>query len=134
MKKLLWLDDLRIPQQFYDVWAIKGNDVEVIWVKSYEEFTRWITDNGLPDAINFDHDLADEDYTPQEYWSDYAKSKAYQDSRVYKEKTGMECAKWLVEYCLDNSCKLPKYAVHSANPVGADNIRGLLSNFIEVQK
>lgn len=41
----------------------------------------------------------------------------------------MDCAKWLVDYCIDNKERLPKIFVHSANPVGADNILGLLNNF-----
>ena len=43
----------------------------------------------------------------------------------------MDCAKWLVDFCMDNKVELPKFYVHSANPVGADNIRGLLNNFIK---
>ena len=46
-----------------------------------------------------------------------------------KEKTGYDCAKWLVEYCLDNDLSLPKYQVHSMNPVGKKNILDYLSNF-----
>lgn len=45
------------------------------------------------------------------------------------EKTGYDCAKWLVEYCLDNNLKLPKWNIQSANPVGKDNINGLLLSF-----
>ena len=41
----------------------------------------------------------------------------------------MECAKWLIEYCLDNNKNLPEYYVHSANPVGAKNIKSLLDSF-----
>ena len=42
------------------------------------------------------------------------------------EKTGNDCAKWLLEYCYENDLKLPQCMVHSANPVGADNIRKTL--------
>lgn len=41
----------------------------------------------------------------------------------------MDCAKWLVDYCIDNGQPLPIFYVHSVNPVGADNIRGLLNGF-----
>ena len=43
-------------------------------------------------------------------------------------KSGYDCAKWLVDYCLDNGITIPNFGVHSANPVGAENIRGLLVN------
>ena len=59
----------------------------------------------------------------------YEKSKEYQEKQQYKEKTGLECAKWLIDYCIDNNQELPNYLCHSQNPVGKDNILGLLDNF-----
>jgi hypothetical protein len=132
MKTLLWLDDIRnpflneegkVPNSIYD-WNIN-------WVLNYEQFVTWITMYGLPDAISFDHDLADTHYTPEEYWNDYERSKTYQDIQIHEEKTGMDCVKWLVNYCMDNDKKLPVYYIHSANPVGADNMKGLLSNYLK---
>jgi hypothetical protein len=130
--RILWLDDLRNPYLDIEGRVPKENLI-VDWVLSYEQFTQWIDKFGLPKIISFDHDLADEHYTPEEYWSDYDKSKNYQDSQNYQEKTGMDCAKWLVEYCMDNELPLPIFYVHSANPVGADNIRFLLENFNKSQ-
>jgi hypothetical protein len=52
---------------------------------------------------------------------------------IWHEKTGMDCAKWLVDYCLDNKLTLPLYNIQSANPSGKDNIDGLLKNFIKYQ-
>lgn len=97
-------------------------------VKNYNEFVNYIQKNGLPDVISFDHDLADEHYTPREYWDDYKLSKEYQDQKSYSEKTGNDCAKWLVQYCIDLKLSLPLYLVHSANPVGADYIRKTLKD------
>ena len=114
MKKLLWLDDYRDPsdkEQDWMVFSCLGRDCEIHWVKDYNEFTTWITENGLPDGINFDHDL--EDY------------------KENNETTGFHCAKWLVEYCMDNNKKLPKWSSHSANPVGRDNINNLLFNYLK---
>ena len=133
-KTLLWLDDYRDPfDKKIDWMAFSpiGRDVKIYWVKSYDEFVKWITDNGLPTAIAFDHDLADEHYTPSEYWDDYDKSKEYQESQNYKEKTGYDCAKWLIDYCMDNEVELPKFSSHSANPVGRDNIEKLLISFLK---
>ena len=91
MKKL-YLDDLRpTPFGFERVY-------------DYEGFTEFISRNGLPDFISFDHDLG---------W----------------EKTGYDCAKWLVEFCLDKNLILPEFQVHSQNPVGKENIEALLNNF-----
>lgn len=107
MKTLLWIDDIRDPSE--NDWLIFspiGRDVDVHWVKSYSEFTEWVMRNGLPNAICFDHDLGE-------------------------EKDGYDCAKWLVDYCIDNHKKLPDYAIQSANPVGKENIDKLLKNYLK---
>jgi len=143
METLLWLDDIRNPfiptyiNQYKQLKNIRdiNNDFnpthkyEVQWVRNYEEMKEWIAHFGLPDYISFDHDLADEHYTPPKYWNDYQASKEYQDAQDYKEKTGLDCAKMVVEYCMDNNLELPHYFSHSANPVGRDNILHYLNNF-----
>ncbi len=70
-------------------------------VRSYDEFIAWIQTHGTPDEISFDHDLGD------------------------GVPTGMDCAKWLVE----TERPLLRFAVHSANPPGRENILGLLRNW-----
>lgn len=77
-----------------------------IGVRSYREFVDWITFHGLPAYISFDHDLG-------------------------LAESGYDCAKWLVEYCLDHEVSLPDFDVHSQNPVGKENIIALLNNFIK---
>jgi hypothetical protein len=74
-------------------------------VRNYEEFVQYIDQNGLPDEISFDHDLGED------------------------VKTGYDCAKWLCEYCWMNGIPIPPYNVHSANPVGRDNIIGTLKSY-----
>lgn len=130
--RILWLDDLRNP--YLDIEGkVPKADLIVDWVLNFEQFVQWIEKHGLPKVISFDHDLADEHYTPEYFWDNYDESKKYQEwkSKHYKEKTGMDCAKWLVDYCIDSNKPLPEFYVHSANPVGADNIRGLLTNFLK---
>jgi hypothetical protein len=136
MKTLLWLDDIRNPfiptyiNQYKQLRDVRDPSFyEVIWVRNYEEMKEWIAHNSLPDIISFDHDLADEHYTPPKYWNDYQASKEYQDAQDYKEKTGLDCAKMLIDYCIDKGVKLPHYFSHSANPVGRDNILAILNNF-----
>lgn len=134
-KSLLWLDDYRDP--FTEEWVSSyaptfvGREKDIHWVKNGDEFKAWITEHGLPEMICFDHDLADEHYTPEEYWSDYEASKRYQEAQNYKEATGYDCAKWLIDYCMDNKLFLPKWVAHSFNPVGRDNINNLLINFLK---
>lgn len=126
----LFLDDIRMPK---DVYEYIKNDIylSLNWdiVRNYNDFVQYITDTGLPDIISFDHDIADSHYTPQHLWDDYNASKKWQEEQVHTEKTGYDCAKWLVEYCLNNDLDLPFCYVHSMNPVGKDNINHLLKNY-----
>lgn len=130
-KTLLFLDDYRDPFSKKVDWMVFspiGRDVTTIWVKSYSEFVDWITENGLPDAIAFDHDLDEEHYAPQCEWGNYNEWAINQN---FKEKTGYDCAKWLVDYCMDNNVPLPIFSSHSANPAGRENITKLLTNFLK---
>lgn len=127
MKKLLWLDDVRDPmERDWLVFSPIERPFIVTWVKSYDEFTEWIKKNGLPDGICFDHDLSDFQAMKSGY-PEMMDEVAWPES----EKTGMDCAKWLVEYCLDNNLKLPPYNIQSANPAGKENIDGLFKSFIK---
>lgn len=127
MKKLLWLDDYRNP--FEDDWLCFspiGKDVQVYWVKSYFEFIEWIEQNGLPDGICFDHDLGK---TVEEELLKLGYSKKEARVKKREEKTGYDAAKWLVDWCINNKKDLPLWSVQSANPVGRDNINGVLNCF-----
>ena len=117
IRKLLFLDDLRYPIDAYyytkqdiflrDDWKI---------VRNYHQFVSSILEAGIPEFISFDHDLADEDYLKS-------------DSQELPEKTGYECAKWLIDYCMDHNAELPEFFSHSMNPVGKENIESLLNNY-----
>ena len=124
IKTLLWLDDFRDPFKgnWLELYApeyvyttginllTKSYSTTVVWVKHYYYFTEWITVNGLPDMICFDHDLG--------------------DSTI----TGYDCAKWLINYCISTDKPLPKWNIQSANPVGKENIRRALLNFEKHQR
>ena len=117
MKTILWLDDIRDPYTgkfSVEVLYLKEEYLEiepdtkkckVYWVKTQSEFENYIKENGLPDLISFDNDLG------------------------IGNGEGYDCAKWLVEYCIDNDKELPLWYVHSANPVARENIEKLLNNF-----
>ncbi|GAB0155664.1 hypothetical protein CHRYSEOSP005_09260 [Chryseobacterium sp. Alg-005] len=116
-KRLLFLDDVRYPIEAFhytkqDIFLRKDWYI----VRNYEQFVSRILKKGLPEVISFDHDLADKHYLKP-------------DSQEYTEKTGYDCAKWLIEYCLDHQAELPQFYCHSMNPVGKDNIMNLFENF-----
>jgi hypothetical protein len=124
--KLLFLDDVRIPYNCTSYMYLRMNNISIYhkeWdiVRSYADFVNWIEANGLPDIISFDYDLAD-DYSlreslPFESWFNIKENR---------EWNGLDCAKFLFNYCLKNNLNLPKYIVHSANPFGTKEIINLL--------
>jgi len=123
----LFLDDVRLPNSCVNYCEKIGIDPVIFisnrWLicRDYHAFVNMINDKGLPNIVAFDHDLADISYDP----------KTGKESFTYQEKTGMDCAKWLVEYCIERKLKLPTYYVHSANPVGRENIKSYLDNYVK---
>ncbi len=72
-------------------------------VRSYEEFVEYINTNGLPEIMSLDHDLG-------------------------TFKSGYDCVKWLVyEKRLD--LREVDINVHSANPVGREDMESLINNW-----
>lgn len=112
MKTLLWLDDTRNPFEDNNKWLVFSpieRPFQTIWLKNYNEFVEWLMANGTPSAVCFDHDL-----------------NSFDDQN--KELTGYDCAKFLVDYCLNKKLSLPLYNIQSANPVGKANISCYLEN------
>jgi len=132
MKTLIWLDDIRDPHinnhlQFAPI----EQPYDVKWIKSYNEFEKYINAWGLPDAICFDHDLAEEHYEDEILMNMTLNSKEDYLKLInsFSEKTGYHCARYLIEYCITNGKQLPLYHVHSANPVGKMYINKLLKAY-----
>ena len=106
----LFLDDIRTPEMVYD----KTEAKDFIVVRNYTDFVKYIKQNGIPDFISFDNDLG-------------------LDENGEIAADGYAAAKWLVyESGLD--LRELQFKVHSANPVAAEQIRGLLSNYIRFLK
>uniref|UniRef100_UPI003742684E cyclic-phosphate processing receiver domain-containing protein n=1 Tax=Flavilitoribacter nigricans TaxID=70997 RepID=UPI003742684E len=108
--KKLFLDDLRTIDMVYDRSLVP----EFETVRTYEDFVAYIEKNGLPDFISFDNDLG-------------------LDKNGQLAPDGYAAAKWLV-YKSGLDLTNLKFQVHSANPVAAEQIRGLLTNYIKYLK
>lgn len=120
----LFLDDFRVPEDaanYMHPRFSKFYRAEWDIVRNYNQFVEYIEINGIPDMVSFDHDLGDEHYAPIGIGYD-----------EFVEKTGYHCMKWMIDYIIDNKIKkLPHVLIHSANPVGAENIERLWQNFIK---
>ena len=128
----LFLDDLRNPLGVY-TYTKNEKYINKNWkiVRNYDAFCNYIEHNHkfyniMPTIISFDHDLANFHYN-HEAISNLENYEKYYNS--LDEKTGYHCAKWLVEYCMNNDLDLPEFHVHSMNPIGAKKILNLLIDY-----
>ena len=111
--KVLWLDDLRNPHKYMSRILNEIGLVEIdnlYWATSFDVFKECIIRHGLPDYIFFDHDLG-----------------LTETGEV--APSGYDCAKWLVNYCLEQSIPTPSYFIQSMNTVGKENIQSLIDNY-----
>lgn len=107
IKTILWLDDIRDPRR--SPWTAMLNEIApsaetITWVKNYEAFVEHIETKGLPDLVCFDNDLAE-------------------------EKEGYDCAKYLVNYCMNMGLPAPRFICQSSNRPAVENITALLNNY-----
>lgn len=103
MKYWLFLDDERFPAD----WWLEEAPVHI--ARSYDDFKAELEMHGCPEYISFDHDLGPD------------------------SKSGMDCAHLFVNMIMDGELELIptfSFSIHSQNPVGAENIFGLLNQFL----
>jgi hypothetical protein len=123
MSYYLLLDDVRsvedvkkytkLPNIPDDQWKI---------VRSYENFVKHIRKNGIPLFVSYDHDLGNEHY------NDFEPDGSI-NYKKYKEPTGYDCCKFLIEFCKDNKQPHPPAAIHTMNPVGRQNIINIITEY-----
>ncbi len=89
----------------------KGKTWKVL--RTSKEAIDYVKKNGMPSYWSFDHDLGGDDTT-------------------------MVFLKWLVDRDIESNGKIIPdsfhYDIHSANPVGAKNISGLLDNYLQFRQ
>ena len=133
MEYRIYLDDVRTPVDTEN-WVV---------VRSYDEFVNKVQEIGLESVkmISLDHDLGDT--AMNEYFNNVSPNYNLDYNNI-KEKTGYDCAKWLVNHFYDMNpdwvllgrlqkktigMKFPIVYTHSANPIGSANIMGYINNF-----
>jgi len=118
----LYLDDIRTPL-----------DKEWEVVRTFEELVKHIQQVGLEnyDVISLDHDLGDS--AIQEYILNGSPNYTLDYNNIL-EKTGMDCARFLVAESMSTSIPLPQIYIHSANPIGSANMMGYVNNYLKNQK
>jgi hypothetical protein len=117
----IYLDDVRTPVD--KDWTV---------VRSYEQFVSTIMYIGLKNIvlISLDHDLGD---TAMSEWRRNVYHNYTLDYNNITEKTGMDCAKWLVEQWMDGE-PIVDIVIHSANAIGSANMMGYINNYRHVNR
>ena len=123
MEKIwIYLDDVRTPVQ---------TTLDKMWhvVRNYNEFVAKVEEIGLEniEVISLDHDLGDS--SMMEFYRNVSPNYTLDYSNI-TEKTGMDCAKWLVNQSIETKTVLPQIYTHSANPIGSANIMGYINNYL----
>lgn len=118
MSWALFLDDLRDIGDDARKQA-KELGLKIKLARNNEEAKTLCNKLGMPQHIFFDHDLGG-------------------------DERAIDFAKWLIDCDLDaprvshgDRIRLPDnftYTIHSANPVGAENIKGLIDSYLEFRK
>jgi hypothetical protein len=78
------------------------------------------------DLMSLDHDLGDT--AMNEYYNNVHPNYTLDYNNI-TEKTGLDCAKFLVAESMTSGIPLPAIYVHSANPIGSANIMGYINNY-----
>lgn len=132
----IYLDDVRTP--------VNDGGINWIVVRSYDEFVEKVKELGLNNinTVSLDHDLGDT--AMSEYFNNVSPNYTLDYNNI-QEKTGYDCAKWLVDYFYDTFPEwndlgrnqkrtllfgFPTVYTHSANPIGSANIMGYINNFL----
>jgi hypothetical protein len=126
-KYCLFLDDCRTPE---DVFLYTKNSLYLSekWmiVRNYDQFILAINNYGIPYVLSFDHDLESSHYGHQQGEIPYDQ---------FAEKTGYHCAKWLIDYCINNNKDVPQVVlIHSMNFNGSRNIESLFRTYEKIYR
>lgn len=102
----LFIDDERWPK-----------DDSFVIARSSADAIEMIKERGMPDNIAFDHDLG---------------IAFDQNDNQYVDST-MRVVHWIIDQHYDHDLAIPEhftFTVHSMNPIGARNIRELMTGFL----
>jgi len=124
----LFLDDVRIPEDCVTYMHQRIGPRNPIYInetwiiaRDFKSFVAIIEKHGNPKVISFDHDLAFEHYADDNGDGTWT----LKDESTFIEKTGYDAAKWYMNWLRENGLPVAEIFIHSANPVGSENIRSV---------
>ena len=90
-------------------------------ITSFADFKDHIKKQGLPEEICFGYELNDSHYMEDEYEEEYFCELLMENHK----DTGLDAAKWLIRYCIDNKLKLPKIRIKTYNKIAEQQFKNL---------
>ncbi len=128
----IFIDDERMPSDSANYMSdhIKYRKWDWTIIRSFDQLVEFIEKEGIDNIeyVSYDHDLADTHYNYTKEWG----NEEFYDTM--KEKTGYECAKLIVDKCMDKNVPHPPFDVHSMNTVGRLNIFKYIQNYNKHQE
>ena len=125
----IFLDDVRQPEDCLTYMYTRVGNSNFLYLKewmiakNYEDFRNLIDKHkGNITHISFDHDLAHEHYDASMFENELHYNNLYNE---FKEKTGLDCAKYFKEVYDKESLPYPMLMIHTQNPVGLKNLINL---------
>lgn len=115
--KGVFLDDIRFPSDLTH-YISKEELVPYLltnWtvIRNYQDFVAYISKNGIPSIISFDHDLG-------------------LNIDNNEAESGYDAVKYIVDFIIEQQSQVfPQVLCHSQNPVGKANILAYWNNFIK---
>ena len=124
MNYLLWLDDKRLVDEEVKMPSVYDSLTRVT-ATNYDEFAGVILENGLPKVVSFDFDLHSRHYQIGAM-NNFMSLAGYDKCDI---KTGLDCVRFLIKYCLENKLKIPVCYFHSQNPAGRQAMFDLITKY-----
>ena len=134
--KCLLLDDIRDSRDCYlygERMTLKQasgipHDIWVV-VRNYDEFVKYLEENGIPDVVSFDNDL--DPYLEIVQERNMCASGFY-DFRSLPNKTGCHCAEYLAKKCIRENHEVPEYYIHTMNSLARPIIAKIMEDAIDI--
>ena len=138
METLLWVEGKIDPKIYKE--SVRSfspintrTNVNIVWIKSFEEFKGWIERNGLPDGLTVNYNLGDTTYISPKFWAAHLNRNV--SAHIFEALTGYDCIIWLVKYCIEEGkLQMPRWNIHTYNTKAKEAMKLLLVSYEKYNK
>lgn len=131
METILWINNTVNPFiADKNIFENVSENYDIRWVRDFYEFNSYIYRHYVPDIIFIDYNLNEEHLIPKYFSNNIEEAIKFHDfqSKSFKNKTGLDCIKWLIARCKELETGVPKIILNTENIVGKIKINTLIGN------